>query len=508
MLDGLTPELAPRLMIAIGGVAVAFLALIAILIFLKRRNSPLFIKGGRAREHRLLVLDAAAVDAKRRLVLIRRDDTEHLIMIGGPTDIVIETGIGGAAQQRPAADRPAAERAAMSDEQLQREMAARATEARNEQARRQRQTQAASPAAGTAQQGQIRPAEARAVSAMGAVLYDEDREPLAGAKAAAQMAGAPAVKVEGDARPGAMTTQAASLLDAARARVLSASPEESAAARNEDAVRALEAQLEASKAEAARVEAARAEAARAEAARAEAARMEAERAAAAKADAERAEAVRAEAARLQAQRLEAARAEAARLEAERAEAARLDAERAEAERAEAARMEAERVQAQRAEAARLEAERIAAARAEAKARFEAARLAQAERPQLPEPYLEQAEIQPAQWPVAEQQMKVEQAQPSDREPEIEEATARSQERLASDFEKLLEAELEADGVLDGRPAPAIPAERREPDFGAPAVNPVQRDSQPITGATPGLSIEQDMARRLGEISLNKKNDAL
>ena len=74
MLDGLVPDLAPRLLIAIGGVAVAFLVLIAVLLFLRRRNSPLFVKGGRAREHRLLVLDAAAVDAKRRLVLIKRDD--------------------------------------------------------------------------------------------------------------------------------------------------------------------------------------------------------------------------------------------------------------------------------------------------------------------------------------------------------------------------------------------------------------------------------------------------
>jgi hypothetical protein len=29
----------------------------------------------------------------RRLVLIRRDDVEHLIMTGGPVDVVIETGI-------------------------------------------------------------------------------------------------------------------------------------------------------------------------------------------------------------------------------------------------------------------------------------------------------------------------------------------------------------------------------------------------------------------------------
>jgi hypothetical protein len=43
---------------------------------------------------RLEVIDHASVDGRRRLVLIRRDNVEHLIMIGGPVDVVVETGIG------------------------------------------------------------------------------------------------------------------------------------------------------------------------------------------------------------------------------------------------------------------------------------------------------------------------------------------------------------------------------------------------------------------------------
>jgi len=39
------------------------------------------------------VVEATSVDSRRRLVLIRRDNVEHLIMTGGPVDIVIETGI-------------------------------------------------------------------------------------------------------------------------------------------------------------------------------------------------------------------------------------------------------------------------------------------------------------------------------------------------------------------------------------------------------------------------------
>jgi flagellar protein FliO/FliZ len=47
----------------------------------------------RGRNRRLSVVDTLALDQKRQLVIIRRDDTEHLILTGGPQDVVIETGI-------------------------------------------------------------------------------------------------------------------------------------------------------------------------------------------------------------------------------------------------------------------------------------------------------------------------------------------------------------------------------------------------------------------------------
>src|ERR1700680_1942772 len=49
--------------------------------------------GTRGRQPRLAVIDAATVDGRRRLVLIRRDNVEHLLMIGGPTDLVVEPNI-------------------------------------------------------------------------------------------------------------------------------------------------------------------------------------------------------------------------------------------------------------------------------------------------------------------------------------------------------------------------------------------------------------------------------
>jgi flagellar protein FliO/FliZ len=51
-------------------------------------------------EPRLGVVEQASIDSRRRLVLIRRDDVEHLIMTGGPVDLVIEDGIKAPAYAR------------------------------------------------------------------------------------------------------------------------------------------------------------------------------------------------------------------------------------------------------------------------------------------------------------------------------------------------------------------------------------------------------------------------
>lgn len=74
---------------------VAVLALIGAAAWLVRRfaGNRLGANTNRGRMPRLAVIDAAAVDGRRRLVLVRRDNIEHLLMIGGPTDIVVEPNI-------------------------------------------------------------------------------------------------------------------------------------------------------------------------------------------------------------------------------------------------------------------------------------------------------------------------------------------------------------------------------------------------------------------------------
>ena len=83
----------------------ALILLVIVLVIIKLIRSMTFgtfVAGGRNRKTRLAVMDATAVDSHRRLVLVRRDDVEHLLLIGGPTDVVVERDIK-LGQRRPIA---------------------------------------------------------------------------------------------------------------------------------------------------------------------------------------------------------------------------------------------------------------------------------------------------------------------------------------------------------------------------------------------------------------------
>ena len=45
------------------------------------------------RSRRLAYVERTALEGGRKLLLVRRDDVEHLILIGGPIDLVVESGI-------------------------------------------------------------------------------------------------------------------------------------------------------------------------------------------------------------------------------------------------------------------------------------------------------------------------------------------------------------------------------------------------------------------------------
>jgi hypothetical protein len=82
----------------------ALILLVIVLVIIRLIRSMTFgtfVAGGRNRKTRLAVMDATAVDSHRRLVLIRRDDIEHLLLIGGPTDVVVERDIRLVSARRP-----------------------------------------------------------------------------------------------------------------------------------------------------------------------------------------------------------------------------------------------------------------------------------------------------------------------------------------------------------------------------------------------------------------------
>lgn len=87
------------------------LVLIVIALWLLKLVGKAGHRLGRANEKRLQVLETATVDGKRKVMIIRRDNVEHVILTGGPQDLVIESGIAVPEPQpmrRPASRPPAA----------------------------------------------------------------------------------------------------------------------------------------------------------------------------------------------------------------------------------------------------------------------------------------------------------------------------------------------------------------------------------------------------------------
>lgn len=119
------PEYASALMWTLLALVALLVLLVAVKI-VRGLTFGTFVAGGRNRKTRLAVMDAAAVDSQRRLVLVRRDDVEHLILIGGPSDVVVEQNIRLLPpSRRPAEEAPAVVAAPAPERPTQPEPAAR-----------------------------------------------------------------------------------------------------------------------------------------------------------------------------------------------------------------------------------------------------------------------------------------------------------------------------------------------------------------------------------------------
>lgn len=83
------PDLAPYMNIIITAAIAAVVILSGILVY-KLLSSN--VRGRRG--SRLGISEYHELDKTRRLVLVRRDDVEHLLLIGSDHDVVVESNIG------------------------------------------------------------------------------------------------------------------------------------------------------------------------------------------------------------------------------------------------------------------------------------------------------------------------------------------------------------------------------------------------------------------------------
>ena len=85
------------------------LFLIAALLFMRLSGRGLTLSAGtgqRGRQPRLGIVDIYELDRQRQLILLRRDNVEHLLLVGGPNDVVVERHIQRGAGSRYAAESP------------------------------------------------------------------------------------------------------------------------------------------------------------------------------------------------------------------------------------------------------------------------------------------------------------------------------------------------------------------------------------------------------------------
>ena len=82
------------------------LGLIGVLAIVAKRAglSPRATRPTPGAKKRLSIVEVMAIDAKRRLVLIRRDDREHLVLLGVDRDLVVESNV--APPPKPSHERP------------------------------------------------------------------------------------------------------------------------------------------------------------------------------------------------------------------------------------------------------------------------------------------------------------------------------------------------------------------------------------------------------------------
>ncbi|WP_448203217.1 FliO/MopB family protein [Azospirillum sp. sgz302134] len=76
--------------------ALAFVIVLIVLVaWVMRRIGFAGMVSNPSRQRRLGIVEVLPLDGKRRLVLVRRDDQEHLLLLSAVGDVVVESGARG-----------------------------------------------------------------------------------------------------------------------------------------------------------------------------------------------------------------------------------------------------------------------------------------------------------------------------------------------------------------------------------------------------------------------------
>jgi flagellar protein FliO/FliZ len=88
-------------------VLVFVLSLIGLMAWLGRRLGGFpGVPNRKGNARRLQAVESLSLDARRRVILVRRDDVEHLIVLGPNSETVVETGIPARAGGREPSQAP------------------------------------------------------------------------------------------------------------------------------------------------------------------------------------------------------------------------------------------------------------------------------------------------------------------------------------------------------------------------------------------------------------------
>lgn len=84
---------------------IAVLGLIGLAALAARKAGLISASGGVVRKRRLAIIETLAIDARRRVAIIKCDDKEHLVVLGANSETLVESDLDAPAIE-PAAANP------------------------------------------------------------------------------------------------------------------------------------------------------------------------------------------------------------------------------------------------------------------------------------------------------------------------------------------------------------------------------------------------------------------